>query len=753
MKKKLPIITRGILVTALLLLAAALLNTTSVQSAYPNAINAGTLSVVIDLITDNGGSLINTDFEFSIDNGSTWIPFELDGQNDLPVDNDTYTIIGNDVTGYSISYLDCTDVVIADNTATCTITFDDIAPQLTIVKDPTNDNGGNAAPDDFLLTVGGVAATSGVAKVLDANTPYAINETQLTGYTFVEITDDGSGKCPAALGGTVTLDEGDDITCTIVNDDVAPQLTLIKDPTNDSGGTAAPDDFLLTIGGEAATSGVAKVLAANTLYAINETQLTGYTFVEITDDGSGKCPAALGGTITLDEGDDITCTIVNDDVAPQLTLVKDPTNDSGGTAAPDDFQLTVGGSPVLSGVATEYPVDTPLAINETQLPGYEFVSIIDDGSTKCPAVLGGTVTLALGDDITCTIVNDDVAAIIADPAADLVTIEDGTTDQFTVVLTTIPTAGVTINVSSSLPSEATVSPAVLPFTVGNWNVPQVVTVTGVDDLVADGDKPYLITLDPGTSAAAEYAALPAVQITGINYDNDTPGYIITPTTNLTTTEGEGAQKVTISLRSKPKSQVSLSLVSSDLTEGKVSPTSMIFDPADWPPPPKEFTITGVDDCLNDGNVQYTITITAASSDPDYSGPVDVLTVTNYDAPTIGWVKPVNETVRYYYTTSLNPILLEVKRLCTEPISKVRFYRWVPSVGDWVTIGEDLNPPYQETIDPTELEFGYNEIRAFAFGAVPTQPGEIQTFSTHPYIFISRDFGDTYVYLPLISKKP
>ncbi|MFN2215301.1 MAG: hypothetical protein ACK2UE_19690, partial [Anaerolineales bacterium] len=209
MKKKLPIITRGIFVTALLLLAAALLNTTSVQSAYPNAINAGTLSVVIDLITDNGGSLINTDFEFSIDNGSTWIPFELDGQNDLPVDNDTYTIIGNDVTGYSISYLDCTDVVIADNTATCTITFDDIAPQLTIVKDPTNDNGGNAAPDDFLLTVGGVAATSGVAKVLDANTPYAINETQLTGYTFVEITDDGSGKCPAALGGTVTLDEGD----------------------------------------------------------------------------------------------------------------------------------------------------------------------------------------------------------------------------------------------------------------------------------------------------------------------------------------------------------------------------------------------------------------------------------------------------------------------------------------------------------------------------------------------------------------
>ncbi len=275
-------------------------------------------------------------------------------------------------------------------------------PKLTVVKDPTNNNGGNAKPDDFALKVGGNPVPSGVASTLNANTPYSINETQLAGYTFVSIT--GSPKCPSVLGGTITLAPGDDITCTITNDDVAPKLTVVKDPTNDNGGNAKPDDFALTVGGNPVPSGVASTLNANTPYSINETQLAGYTFVSIT--GSPKCPSVLGGTITLAPGDDITCTITNDDVAPKLTVVKDPTNDNGGNAKPDDFALTVGGNPVPSGVASTLNANVPYSINETQLAGYTFVSIT--GSPKCPSVLGGTITLAPGDDITCTITNDDV---------------------------------------------------------------------------------------------------------------------------------------------------------------------------------------------------------------------------------------------------------------------------------------------------------------------------------------------------------
>ena len=310
---------------------------------------------------------------------------------------------------------DCSGTIEAGVDKACTITNDDIAPKLTLIKDPTNDNGGNASPDDFQLTVGGNGVLSGVTNEYDANVALALDETQLTGYTFVSIT--GDAKCPAVLGGTVTLDEGDDITCTITNDDIAPKLTLIKDPTNDNGGNASPDDFQLTVGGNGVLSGVTNEYDANVALALDETQLTGYTFVSIT--GDAKCPAVLGGTVTLDEGDDITCTITNDDIAPKLTLIKDPTNDNGGNALPDDFQLTVGGNGVLSGVTNEYDANVALALDETQLTGYTFVSIT--GDAKCPAVLGGTVTLDEGDDITCTITNDDIApklTLIKDPTND-----------------------------------------------------------------------------------------------------------------------------------------------------------------------------------------------------------------------------------------------------------------------------------------------------------------------------------------------
>ncbi len=300
-------------------------------------------------------------------------------------------------------------------TKTCTVTNDDVAPTLTLIKDPTNDNGGNADPDDFQLTIGGNPATSGVTYTLSANTAYIIDETQLSGYTFVSIT--GDPECPALLGGTVTLDEGENVTCTITNDDVAPTLTLIKDPTNDNGGNADPDDFNLTIDGNPATSGTAYTLDANTAYIIDETQLSGYTFVSIT--GDPECPALLGGIVTLDEGENVTCTITNDDVAPTLTLIKDPTNDNGGNADPDDFQLTIGGDPATSGTAYTLDANTAYAINETLVSGYTFVSIT--GDPECPALLGGTVTLDEGENVTCTITNDDIAptlTLIKDPTND-----------------------------------------------------------------------------------------------------------------------------------------------------------------------------------------------------------------------------------------------------------------------------------------------------------------------------------------------
>jgi hypothetical protein len=746
MKKKLPIAIRGILSTAILLLVAALLNTTPVQSAFPNAPTAGTLTVVKTLINDNGGSLSNINFSFSV-NGGASIPFEADGQNDLAVDNGEYDIVEDATAGYTTTYNNCTAVTIADNTQTCTITNNDQPATLIVKKVVTNDNGGTLNAENFTFSVNGGAAvpfdSDGQNDLLLNAGSYSVVEPPVAGYTT---TYDNCTGLNIPIGGTET--------CTITNNDISPELTIIKNVVNDNGGILGSGDFTINVTGTnvssssfpgAVSPGTTVTLDAGS-YSVAETPVTGY-----------EASYSADCTETIAVGETKTCTITNEDFA-RLTVVKDPTNDNGGTALPDEFLLTVNGSPVLSGIATEYPIDTPLAINETQLVGYTFVGITDDGSGKCPAVLGGTITLALGDDITCTIVNDDIPGIKAVPSSGLVTDENGTTDQFTVELTTIPTGIVTIAVSSSLPTEATAAPVLLNFTGANWNTPQQVTVTGVDDQVADGDTPFNIILNPAASPAAEYAALPPVQVSGTNFDNDIPGYIINPVDNFITTEGGGSQKVEISLRTKPTALVSLSAVSSDLTEGTVSfkDADATIDPAIWPQPAKEVIITGVDDILVDGNIVYSVTISASSSDSNYSGTVSVLPVTNHDAPTIKWVKPVepvtgDESTRIYYAKTPDPILLEVESVGLEPIIKVRFYRWVESIGDGVIIGDDLTEPYQELLDPADLTFGWNEIRAFAFSPVPTLPGEIQTYSTYPYIFIYKEIGDYQINLPLLSK--
>ena len=53
---------------------------------------------------------------------------------------------------------------------------------------------------------------------------------------------------------------------------------------------------------------------------------------------------------------------------------------------------------------------------------------------------------------------------------------------------------VTVNLASSNTSEGTVTPATMTFTEANWETPQTVTVTGVDDNNSDGHQDYQITL-------------------------------------------------------------------------------------------------------------------------------------------------------------------------------------------------------------------------------------------------------------------
>ncbi len=153
----------------------------------------------------------------------------------------------------------------------------------------------------------------------------------------------------------------------------------------------------------------------------------------------------------------------------------------------------------------------------------------------------GTLTvsgIAKGDKITATATdagnntsefgpNIVTAGITVTPVSGLTTTEASGTTQFTVVLDSQPTADVIIGISSSDITEGTVSATSLTFTSANWNTAQIVTVTGVDDLVADGDIAYSIITAPATSADLNYNGLDASDVSLTNIDNETTTIVAT----------------------------------------------------------------------------------------------------------------------------------------------------------------------------------------------------------------------------------
>ncbi len=81
--------------------------------------------------------------------------------------------------------------------------------------------------------------------------------------------------------------------------------------------------------------------------------------------------------------------------------------------------------------------------------------------------------------------------------------EAGTTDTFDVVLFSQPSGNVVIDIAGDDPGEATVGPVTLTFDATNWNVPQTVTITGVDDSDNDGGQTSTITLSIDQAATAD----------------------------------------------------------------------------------------------------------------------------------------------------------------------------------------------------------------------------------------------------------
>lgn len=421
----------------------------NVTCTFTNNRDRGTVTVLKHVINDNGGSAGADDFTLHIKQGGVDKVTPFDGSetknaiNTFVLPTGDYYLGEDPVSGYTQTGISCvpettltslvslgtvnppTFTLHRGDNIVCTITNNDVAPTLKLVKSLIKDNGGNDNAGQWTLTAAGTqgfsdSGDSTTFHTVKANTAYVLSESGPTGYT------PSQWSCDSGLlnGNEITLDVDQDITCTITNNDVAPTITLTKVVVNNNGGLAGVNEFGLTIGGTAVTSGQVLAVNANQAYALNEAGKAGYAFVSVT--GDTKCPAVLAGTVTLNEGENIVCTITNNDIAPQLTVIKHVINDNGGTAGADDFTMKVNNNNVLASSfsGAENPGTTinidqgSYSVFETGMLGYAMTSYGDCSGT-----------IYVGDVKTCTITNDDQIATLI--VKKIMVKDDGGTQEVT----------------------------------------------------------------------------------------------------------------------------------------------------------------------------------------------------------------------------------------------------------------------------------------------------------------------------------
>ena len=142
-------------------------------------------------------------------------------------------------------------------------------------------------------------------------------------------------------------------------------------------------------------------------YSVNETPQVGYQLLSASCSGAASNGSQSGNAvsgITIAANNITSCTFINAP-SPTLTLVKTVVNDNGGTKTAADFQGKIDGS----SVAWETPITvTPgqHTASEASLPTYQ----ASTWSGDCAA--NGTITVALGQNATCYITNDDISPVL-----------------------------------------------------------------------------------------------------------------------------------------------------------------------------------------------------------------------------------------------------------------------------------------------------------------------------------------------------
>ncbi len=185
-------------------------------------------------------------------------------------------------------------------------------------------------------------------------------------------------------------------------------------------------------------------------------------------------------------------------------------------------------------------------------------------------------------DVTFAVTDDDAKG--ATPSATALTVQENGAASYALVLSTEPVGGpVSVAVASSATSTVAASPPALMFTAENWDVPQTITLSGVDDANTTDDSATV----GHTPTGADYGSGVTIADVAVTVaDDDAAGLKVAPT-SLTVAEGATAT-YTVRLNVAPTGTTTVTVggatakVTADAdTNTPGDQTALSFDATNW----------------------------------------------------------------------------------------------------------------------------------------------------------------------------
>ncbi|NJN15506.1 MAG: hypothetical protein HC822_04030 [Oscillochloris sp.] len=563
------------------------------------------------------------------------------------------TIADNDTAGVTLNGPAVTPIAEDGGTATYTLVLD---------SEPTADV-------TIALTTDGLSTVAPTSLTFDAtnwNAPQTVTITALNddidrGATYISTISQLASSGDGTYNGITIADAN-----ATINDDDTAGVTLngpAATPIAEDGGTAT---YTLVLDSEPTadvtialtTDGLSSVTPTNlTFDATNWTTPQTVTITALDDDIDRGAVYLSTISHLATSGDGIYNGIaiadanarISDDDTAGVTLsgpAATPIAENGGTAT---YTLVLDSEPTADvtialttdGLSTVAPTsltftasnwNTPQTVTITALNddidrGAVYLSTISQLATSGDGIYNG-ITIA---DASVTITDDDTAdVIVTAPVGGLSVTEDGATDTYTVALASEPQGTVTISITSP-DGQLSSTPTSLNFNPTNWNTPQTVTVSAVDDSIVESDPHNGTVAHTASSSDARYNGIVIAGLSAAIADNDVAGIVLNPT-SLSVNEG-GSGNYTVTLASQPGAAVIVTLTASGdpLT---VSATTLNFNTTNWNIA-QPLTLTSNSDNIAEGDLSATISHSATSGDPDYTLTGPDLTVTVVDDDSAG----------------------------------------------------------------------------------------------------------------------